>query len=48
LLARGEFSIIVNVTIAGSLMSVLQPFAALYVLIFSERFAAAGERVRAH
>jgi CPA2 family monovalent cation:H+ antiporter-2 len=36
LLARGEFSIIiVNLAIAGGLMSVLQPFAALYVLILA-------------
>ncbi len=36
LLARGEFSIIiVNLAIAGSLMPVLQPFAALYVLILA-------------
>jgi CPA2 family monovalent cation:H+ antiporter-2 len=36
LLARGEFSIIiVNLAIAGSLMSVLTPFAALYVLILA-------------
>ena len=34
LLARGEFSIIiVNLAIAGGLMSVLQPFAALYVSV---------------
>jgi CPA2 family monovalent cation:H+ antiporter-2 len=36
LVARGEFSIIiVNLAIAGGLMSVLQPFAALYVLILA-------------
>ena len=36
LLARGEFSIIiVNLAIAGGLMTVLQPFAALYVLILA-------------
>jgi Kef-type K+ transport system membrane component KefB len=36
LLARGEFSIIiVNPAIAGGLMAVLQPFAALYVLILA-------------
>jgi CPA2 family monovalent cation:H+ antiporter-2 len=36
LLARGEFSIIiVNLAIAGGLMAVLQPFAALYVLILA-------------
>jgi CPA2 family monovalent cation:H+ antiporter-2 len=36
LLARGEFSIIiVNLAIAGKLMPVLQPFAALYVLILA-------------
>ena len=36
LLARGEFSIIiVNLALAGSLMLVLQPFAALYVLILA-------------
>ena len=36
LLARGEFSIIiVNLALAGGLMSVLQPFAALYVLILA-------------
>ncbi len=36
LLARGEFSIIiVNLAIAGGLMGVLQPFAALYVLILA-------------
>ncbi len=36
LLARGEFSIIiVNLALAGSLMPVLQPFAALYVLILA-------------
>jgi CPA2 family monovalent cation:H+ antiporter-2 len=36
LLARGEFSIIiVNLAVAGGLMSVLQPFAALYVLILA-------------
>jgi K+:H+ antiporter subunit KhtU len=36
LLARGEFSIIiVNLGLAGSLMPVLQPFAALYVLILA-------------
>jgi CPA2 family monovalent cation:H+ antiporter-2 len=36
LLARGEFSIIiVNLAIAGGLMSVLTPFAALYVLILA-------------
>ena len=36
LLARGEFSIIiVNLAIAGGLTSVLQPFAALYVLILA-------------
>ncbi|HKO61593.1 MAG TPA: cation:proton antiporter [Pyrinomonadaceae bacterium] len=36
LLARGEFSIIiVNLAIAGGLLSVLQPFAALYVLILA-------------
>ncbi len=36
LLARGEFSIIiVNLAIAGGLMPVLQPFAALYVLILA-------------
>jgi len=36
LLARGEFSIIiVNLAIAGALMPILQPFAALYVLILA-------------
>jgi monovalent cation:H+ antiporter-2, CPA2 family len=36
LLARGEFSIIiVNLALAGGLMPVLQPFAALYVLILA-------------
>src|SRR6185369_10775085 len=36
LLARGEFSIIiVNLAIAGGLMAVLTPFAALYVLILA-------------
>jgi K+:H+ antiporter subunit KhtU len=36
LLARGEFSIIiVNLAIAGGLTTVLQPFAALYVLILA-------------
>ncbi len=36
LLARGEFSIIiVNLALAGGLMGVLQPFAALYVLILA-------------
>ena len=36
LLARGEFSIIiVNLALAGALMPVLQPFAALYVLILA-------------
>jgi CPA2 family monovalent cation:H+ antiporter-2 len=36
LLARGEFSIIiVNLAVAGGLMMVLQPFAALYVLILA-------------
>jgi CPA2 family monovalent cation:H+ antiporter-2 len=36
LLARGEFSIIiVNLAIAGGLQAVLQPFAALYVLILA-------------
>jgi len=36
LLARGEFSIIiVNLALAGSLMPLLQPFAALYVLILA-------------
>ncbi|HZM98586.1 MAG TPA: cation:proton antiporter, partial [Pyrinomonadaceae bacterium] len=36
LLARGEFSIIiVNLAIAGGLSTVLQPFAALYVLILA-------------
>ena len=36
LLARGEFSIIiVNLALAGGLMAVLQPFAALYVLILA-------------
>ena len=36
LLARGEFSIIiVNLAMAGGLMAVLQPFAALYVLILA-------------
>jgi CPA2 family monovalent cation:H+ antiporter-2 len=36
LLARGEFSIIiVNLAIAGGLATVLQPFAALYVLILA-------------
>ncbi|HET6855066.1 MAG TPA: cation:proton antiporter [Pyrinomonadaceae bacterium] len=36
LLARGEFSIIiVNLAIAGGLLAVLQPFAALYVLILA-------------
>jgi CPA2 family monovalent cation:H+ antiporter-2 len=36
LVARGEFSIIiVNLAIAGGLMPVLQPFAALYVLIMA-------------
>ena len=36
LLARGEFSIIiVNLAIAGGLLAILQPFAALYVLILA-------------
>ncbi|MBD0325617.1 MAG: cation:proton antiporter, partial [Pyrinomonadaceae bacterium] len=36
LLARGEFSIIiVNLALAGGLLAVLQPFAALYVLILA-------------
>jgi CPA2 family monovalent cation:H+ antiporter-2 len=36
LLARGEFSIIiVNLALAGGLMAVLKPFAALYVLILA-------------
>ena len=36
LMARGEFSIIiVNLALAGGLMGVLQPFAALYVLIMA-------------
>jgi len=36
LLARGEFSIIiVNLALAGGLMPILQPFAALYVLILA-------------
>jgi CPA2 family monovalent cation:H+ antiporter-2 len=36
LVARGEFSIIiVNLALAGSLMPILQPFAALYVLILA-------------
>ena len=36
LLARGEFSIIiVNLAVAGALMPILQPFAALYVLILA-------------
>ena len=36
LLARGEFSIIiVNLALAGALMPILQPFAALYVLILA-------------
>jgi len=36
LLARGEFSIIiVNLALAGGLMPVLQPFAALYVLLLA-------------
>jgi CPA2 family monovalent cation:H+ antiporter-2 len=36
LLARGEFSIIiVNLALAGGLMQILQPFAALYVLILA-------------
>ena len=36
LLARGEFSIIiVNLAIAGGLLPILQPFAALYVLILA-------------
>ncbi len=36
LLARGEFSIIiVNLALAGGLMAILQPFAALYVLILA-------------
>ena len=36
LLARGEFSIIiVNLALAGGLQAVLQPFAALYVLILA-------------
>ena len=36
LLARGEFSIIiVNLALAGGLIAVLQPFAALYVLILA-------------
>jgi monovalent cation:H+ antiporter-2, CPA2 family len=58
LLARGEFSIIiVNLAIAGGLMAVLQPFAALYVLILassspflakeSERIYGAYSRVAA-
>lgn len=49
LLARGEFSIIiVNLAIAGGLMPVLQPFAALYVLILasaSPLLAKESERV---
>lgn len=51
LLARGEFSIIiVNLAIAGNLMSVLQPFAALYVLILasaSPLLAKESERIYA-
>ena len=36
MLARGEFSIIiVNLALAGGLLAVLQPFAALYVLILA-------------
>ena len=49
LLARGEFSIIiVNLAIAGALMPVLQPFAALYVLILasaSPLFAKESDRI---
>ena len=51
LLARGEFSIIiVNLAIAGGLMAVLQPFAALYVLILasaSPLLAKESERIYA-
>lgn len=51
LLARGEFSIIiVNLALAGGLMSVLQPFAALYVLILasaSPLLAKESERIYA-
>lgn len=36
LLARGEFSIIIaNLALAGGLAAILQPFAALYVLILA-------------
>ena len=49
LLARGEFSIIiVNLALAGGLMAILQPFAALYVLILasaSPLLAKESERV---
>lgn len=49
LLARGEFSIIiVNLAIAGGLSAVLQPFAALYVLIMasiSPIFAKESDRI---
>jgi CPA2 family monovalent cation:H+ antiporter-2 len=51
LLARGEFSIIiVNLALAGSLMPILQPFAALYVLILasaSPLLAKESERIYA-
>ena len=51
LLARGEFSIIiVNLALAGGLMAVLQPFAALYVLILasaSPLLAKESERIYA-
>jgi CPA2 family monovalent cation:H+ antiporter-2 len=51
LLARGEFSIIiVNLALAGGLMGVLQPFAALYVLILasaSPLLAKESERIYA-
>lgn len=49
LLARGEFSIIiVNLAIAGGLSSILQPFAALYVLILASvapLFAKESDRI---
>jgi CPA2 family monovalent cation:H+ antiporter-2 len=51
LLARGEFSIIiVNLALAGGLMAILQPFAALYVLILasvSPLLAKESERIYA-
>jgi CPA2 family monovalent cation:H+ antiporter-2 len=57
LLARGEFSIIIaSLALAGGLMEIIQPFAAMYVLILasaapllakeSERIATAANRIR--